>query len=256
MIMSKFSLQDRVAIVTGAGRGIGKAIGIAFAEAGAHVVCCSRTAEQIESTAAEIRTLGRKSIAVPTDVRDNAQVEAMVKKTMDEFGRVDILVNNAGGSFPASALDLSERGWDSVITENLKPVFLCSKAVARIMIGNKKGAIVNISSHSGFIATPGFVAYAVSKAGIINLTKTLAVEWAPHVRVNCVTPSIIDTAGGKSSTQDPKVVQQIQAIVKGIPLGRIGKPEDVAAAALYLASDAADWVTGIALEVTGGPTKS
>ena len=146
MILSKFSLEGKIAIVTGAGRGIGKGIALGFAQAGAHVAVCARTLEQVEATAAEIRELGRKSIAIQVDVRDNDQVQHMVNQTVKEFDRIDILVNNAGGGFHVPLLDMSERAWDALIRENTRPVFLCSKAAAQVMVDQKGGAIINISS--------------------------------------------------------------------------------------------------------------
>jgi len=248
MILSKFSLEDKVAIVTGSGRGIGKGIALGFAQAGAHVVTCSRTAEQAEATAAEIRALGRRSIAVPTDVRESVQVENLAKKAMEEFGRIDILVNNAGGSFYLPALELSERAWDALIRENLKPVFICSKAVVKVMIDQKKGAIINISSVAGTDAISGLSAYGASKAGIVNLTKTLAMEWAPYnIRINCIAPGFVASEGFFQTTADP------EALRVRIPLGRFATVEDIALPAIFLASDASDYITGETIVVKGGP---
>ncbi|MFC1896293.1 SDR family NAD(P)-dependent oxidoreductase, partial [Thermodesulfobacteriota bacterium] len=168
MILSKFSLEDKIAIVTGSGRGIGKGIALGLARAGAHVVGCARTLEQAEATAAEIRELGPKSIAIQTDVRDNDQVRNMVKKTVEEFGRLDVIVNNAGGGFTVPALDMSERAWDALIRENMRPVFLCCKAAAEVMVPQKKGAIINISSIAGLGGGIGSSGYGSAKAGVIN----------------------------------------------------------------------------------------
>lgn len=250
MILSKFALTDKIAIVTGAGRGIGKGLALAFAEAGADVVVAARTVAEIEETAALIRQMGRKALVVPTDVRQSDQIDNMVQKTLEEFGRIDVLVNNAGGSFVVMAMDMSENAWDAVVRENLKTVFLCSKAAARVMIDQKKGNIVNISSEAGQGASPGLSAYGASKAGIINLTQTLAIEWAPHVRVNCIAPGAIETPGLLATSSG-----QMEEAIKNIPLGRMGQPEDIATAAIYLASEAADWVTGITIDVAGGPIR-
>jgi NAD(P)-dependent dehydrogenase (short-subunit alcohol dehydrogenase family) len=184
-----FSLEDKVAIVTGAGRGIGKAIALGMADAGAHVVAAARTAADIEATASEIVAKGRKALAVATDVRLNDQVTNLVDRTVNEFGRVDILVNNAGGSFIVSTMEMSEGGWDAIIRENLKSVFLCSKAAAKVMMNQKKGAIINIASVAGLRAYTPNAAYGVAKAGIVNLTKTLAIDLAPYnIRVNAIAP--------------------------------------------------------------------
>ena len=250
MILSKFALTDKIAIVTGAGRGIGKGLALGFAEAGADVVVVARTVAEIEATAALIREMGRKALVVPTDVRQSDQIENMVQKTLEEFGRIDVLVNNAGGSFVVMALEMSENAWDAIVRENLKTVFLCSKAVARVMLDQKKGNIVNISSVAGEGASPGLIAYGASKAGIINLTQTLALEWAPHIRMNCIAPGVIETPGLRATSSS-----QLEETVKSIPLGRMGQPEDITAAAVYLASDAAEWVTGITIDVAGGPRR-
>ncbi len=250
MILSKFDLSDKIVIVTGAGRGIGKGLALGFAEAGANVVVAARTVAEIEAVAAEIRAMGRKALAVPTDVRQSDQINNMVQKTLEEFGRIDVLINNAGGSFVVMAMDMSENAWDSIVRENLKPVFLCSKIVGKVMLDQKKGNIINISSGAGEGASPGLCAYGASKAGGINLTRTLALEWAPHVRVNCIAPGAIETPGLRATSS-----AQLAGAVANIPLGRMGQPEDIATAAIYLASDAAEWVTGITIDVDGGPSR-
>lgn len=260
MELSKFALKDKVAIVTGAGRGIGKGIALAFAEVGADVVVTARTTADIDATAAEIHEKGRKALAVTGDVRQSDQIENLVQKTLEEFGRIDILVNNAGGTFLNLAIDLSENAWDAVVRENLKTVFLCSKAVGSVMLDRKEGNIINISSQTGRGASPGASAYGASKAGIINLTQTLAVEWAPYVRVNCIAPGWIESPGAKGrrrtdEEEDTDASARLDEVAKSIPLGRVGQPEDIAAAAIYLASDAAEWVTGIVIDVAGGPVR-
>lgn len=244
MILSKFSLKDKIAIVTGAGRGIGKGIALGFAQAGAHVAVSSRTLEQVEATADEIRKLGRKSIAVQADVRESDQVRHMIDQTVKEFGRIDILVNNAGGGFHAPLLDLSERAWDALIKENTRPVFLCSKEAARVMVEQKSGAIINISSIAGFVAGG---AYGAAKAAVNNLTISMAREWAPHhIRVNCIAPGTIETQGFLDTTEN------LEELKSTIPLAFFGNPEDVALAAIYLGSEAARYVTGETLVVDGG----
>ncbi|MCX6000827.1 MAG: SDR family oxidoreductase, partial [Chloroflexi bacterium] len=184
MILDRFSLSGKVAVVTGSGRGIGRGIALAFAEAGADVVCTARTASQIEATAAEIRVLGRKALAIPCDVTDRQQVESMVARTIQEFGRIDVLVNNAGAGTFRKAMKLSERAFEFNLRQNLLSTFLCSKAVARVMLEQKTGSIVNISSRQSQIPSVGQIAYGAAKAGINSLTRTLAWELAPHIRVN------------------------------------------------------------------------
>lgn len=250
MVLSSFSLTGRVAIVTGAGRGIGKAIALGLADAGADVVVAARTASDIEATAGEIAAKGRKALAVPTDVRQSDQVDNLVDKAVAQFGTIDILVNNAGGYFVASTTELSEGGWDAIIRENLKSVFLCSKAAAKVMMGQKKGNIINVASVVGFRAYSSNAAYGAAKAGIINFTKTLAVDLAPYnIRVNAIAPGFIATPG---SLQLLEVDKGLKAMVDRIPLGRLGQPEEVAQGIVYLASDASSYVTGQTLLVDGG----
>jgi len=249
-ISSLFSLKDRVAIVAGAGRGTGRGIALELAKAGADVVVAARTAEAIESVAAEIRHLGRKALAVPTDVRVSEQVANLAKRALEEFRRIDILVNNVGTSFLKPALELSERGFDSLLRENLTGCFLCSKAVAEAMIKQGKGSIVNIASTEGLRAGPTNPAYGAAKAGVINLTQSLAVEWAPyHIRVNTVVPGFIETAFPYSLE-----VPHLRALFDRVPLKRAAKIEEIAAAVIYLASDAADYVTGAMIVIDGGMT--
>lgn len=247
-----FSLTNRVAIVTGSGRGIGKAIALGMAQAGADVVVLARTAADVEKTAAEIRGLGRRALAIPTDVRVNDQILAMVEATLKEFGRVDILVNNAGAAFLAPTLGLSEGGWDALIRENLKTPFLCSKAVAPAMIKQGKGSIINISSTEGVRSAATTAAYAAAKAGVINLTRSLAVEWAPHrIRVNAICPGFIENPGLPEALQANTGLQQK---LSRVPLARMGRQEDIVGGVIYLASDAADYVTGANLIIDGGLT--
>jgi len=176
----------------------------------------------------------------------------MVRKTVEEFGRIDILVNNAGGLFVVAVLDMSERAWDAIIRENLKSVFLCSKAVAKVMVEQKKGSIVNLASMAGRTGSPGMAHYGAAKAGIINLTQSLSAEWAPYkIRVNAIAPGPVWTPGAAIVWPTPELQAKV---VSRILLGRFGQPEDIAAAAIYLASDASDWVTGQTFDINGGPT--
>ena len=249
---SMFSLNGKVAIVTGASRWTGKTIAIELARAGADVAVTARTAEGVEDAAAQIGQLGRRSIAVPADVRDSEQVGNVVTKTLEEFGRIDILVNNAGASFVSSALNMSENAWDAMIRENLKPAFICSKAVVQSMIDNGGGAIVNIASGEGLRAAPSNPGYSAAKAGVINLTMSLAVEWAPyHIRVNAVAPGFIETG---VLSQALEIEPGLRALFDRVPLKRAAKLEEVAAAVVYLASDAAGYTTGTTILVDGGMT--
>lgn len=254
MIMEKFALTDKVAVVTGAGRGIGRGIALGFADAGADVVVLARTTADIEDAAAEIRKLGRKALALPTDVRAPEQVEKAMQRTMEEFGRIDILVNNAGGAsagvFPSPVTEMSEELWDDIIRSNLKHVFLVSKVVANVMVEQKAGAIVNMSSLFGWTAAPMFAPYAAAKAAIMSFTQTLAYELVPHnIRVNAIAPGkILTSSTGMLWTT---LESQVEA-AKDIQLGRLGYPEDVAPLAVFLASDAAGYITGQTFDVNGG----
>lgn len=249
---SLFSLRGKVAIVTGASKETGRTIGIEMAKAGADVVVAARTVEGIEDAAAQIRALGRRSIAVPTDVREVNQVENMVRRTLEEFQRVDILVSNAGTDFMASALEMNEKGWDSMIRLNLKSHFLCCKAVIGPMMDRGDGTIVVIASTEGLRAAPSNPAYGAAKAGLLNLVKSLAVEWAAYgVRVNAVAPGFIETPVLPLALEG---FPQLRQIYDRVPLKRAAKQAEVAAAAIYLASDAAGYTTGITLTVDGGMT--
>lgn len=248
-----FSLEGKVAIVTGAGRNIGKAIALGMAECGADVVVAARTASEIDQTAREIEQRGRRALAIPTDVRVADQVNNLVQKTVEEFGKIDILVNHAGGVFPAKTLEMSERVWDALIRENLNSAFLCSKAVAKVMIEKKiRGSIINTSSIAGMVPFPISPAYAAAKAALINFTQTLAMELAPyHIRVNSIAPGMILHPGSAPffGVDNPQIRE---ALLSRIPLGRFGKPQDIVGAVIYLASDASDFVTGTVLVIDGG----
>jgi 7-alpha-hydroxysteroid dehydrogenase len=247
-ILDRFRMDDRVAIVTGAGRGIGRGIALAFAEMGAHVVCAARTPKEIEGTASAARALGRRAIAVPCDVTDAAQLEALVARTLAEFGRIDLLVNNAGGFPPMPALDIDQASWDWCMRFNVTSAFVLSRLCLRTMLDRDGGAILNISSAAGRIIRGGFVAYGTAKAALSFMTRQLAAEFAPRVRVNALAVGAVET-----SALAPFLTDEIRGKMEAMtPMRRIGTVEDVALAALWLCSPAGNWVTGKVVEVDGG----
>ncbi len=249
MILDRFRLPDRVAIVTGSGHGIGRATATALAEAGAHVVCCARTQADIDETAARVRASGREALAVRCDVLQTEQLEALVDATLSRFGRIDVLVNNAGGSVPRPALDLSERAFEKIVRFNLTSPFLLTRLVVPHMVRSAGGgAVVNVSSGASAMSIAGLAAYGSAKAGLNQLTRLLAVEFAPRVRVNAIIVGQIDTPGAAAVLSD----ELKHRAAGNIPMKRLGESEDVAACALYLASPAASWVTGRTIAVDGG----
>ena len=250
--MSVFDLTDKVAIVTGGGTGIGRGIALEFAKAGAHVIVASRRPDVLEKVAAEIEKMGRRSLVVQTDVIQAEQVDNLVKQTLDKFGTIDILVNNAGGAAAWPLEKMSPRGWDIILAINLKGTFLCSQAVGKVMVEQKKGKIINISSVAGLRASAGSAHYGAAKAGVISLTKSLAALWAEYnVYVNCIAPGLIDTEAVRPALglEDP---ERMQEQAKAIPLRRLGQPEDIAYAAVFLASPASNFITGQTIVVDGG----
>ncbi len=250
--LSRFGLEGKVAIVTGAGQGIGKATALGVATLGANVVVADINARTGEATAAEVRALGRKSLAIATDVCDSKQIAKLVEATMAEFGRIDILINNAAIVIPVSPmLAVRVEDWDRIMNANLKSLFLCCKAVAPVMIKQNKGNIINLASMAGLRAVPGTAVYGISKAGVISFTQSLAAELSRyHIRVNAVAPGTVETPQHASvrGAADKDIGARF-----GIPLGRIGQPDDIAAAVIYLASDASDYVSGEVIQVKGGP---
>ena len=251
MSIPSLSLEGKVAIVTGGRRGLGRAIALTFAEAGADVAICDIVVEggEMEAVAEEIRKLGRRSLAVQTNTTNKVDVDNMVQRVMNEFGVIDILVNNAGIFFiRASLFDHSEEDWDAVIDTNLKGYYLCSQAVGKGMIERKKGNIINIASLSAFRGNDSV--YSISKAGVVMLTKVLSFELAHYnIRANAIAPSWVKTELSKAGWSDPETYKQIAA---KIPVGRWGEPADIASAALFLASDASSHITGSTIVVDGG----
>lgn len=252
--MSAFALDGDVAVVTGAGSGLGKAIALALAAHGADVAVTELPAKMAlaEETAAEIAATGRRAAVVPLDVTDLASIGALVPAVVGELGRLDVLVNNAGLNIQRSALEVTEEDWDRVLDVNLKGLFFCSQAVGRHMVGNGGGRIVNIASQMGLVGYWRRAAYCSSKAGVVNLTRVLAIEWAKHgITVNAIAPTFVLTPLTAPMFEDADFKADVLA---RIPLGRLADPGDVANAAVYLASPAAKMVTGQTLAVDGGWT--
>ncbi|MCK9363616.1 MAG: glucose 1-dehydrogenase [Syntrophales bacterium] len=245
------SLSNKIAMVTGAGRGIGKSIALGFAEAGADVVLTSRTLSEIETTADEIKKIGRKALPIVCDVGKSTEVKNLARAAIDEFGQVDILVNNAGISpFVVPIEDLGENGWDKILNINLKGVFLCSQEIGRDMIKRHSGKIINMTSIGGVVGFPGQVAYCVSKAGIIMLTKMFAKEWGKYnINVNGIGPGMVETKLTEKYRDNQELVKNR---IESTPLRRFAKPMDIVGGALFLASDLSDYMTGQTIFIDGG----
>jgi 7-alpha-hydroxysteroid dehydrogenase len=247
-LLDRFRLTDKVAVVTGAGRGIGQGIALAFAEMGAHVVCAARTDKEIEATAEKVRAFGRRALPVRCDVTDAAQLEALARQTVADFGRIDLLVNNAGGYPPMAFLDTDLPSWEWCFRFNLTSAVTLTRACLPHMLERDGGAILNISSAAGRIVRKGFAAYGTAKAALSFLTKQLAAEFAPRVRVNALAVGAVDTSALRPFLSD-EIRGQMEALT---PMRKIGSVEDVALAALWLCSPAGAWVTGKVVEVDGG----
>jgi NAD(P)-dependent dehydrogenase (short-subunit alcohol dehydrogenase family) len=246
----KFDLSGKVAIVTGGGRGIGRAIALGLTGAGASVTVAGRGQKEIEGVAEEIRRLGGKALAIVTDLTVNEQLENLVETTLMEFGRIDILVNNAARSFLRSLLDLREDGWDKVFNTNVKAVWLLSRAVARKMVEQKSGSIINITTVGAEKAELGMAAYGCSKAALKMLTRCMAREWAQYgIRVNAVGPGLTRTDFSKPIWSNPEMARHVASV---IPMGRLAEPEEIVGSVLFLASDAANFITGHSIYVDGG----
>jgi 3-oxoacyl-[acyl-carrier protein] reductase len=241
-------LTNQIAVVTGAGRGIGRAIALAFAAEGADVACVSRTAENSEKIAGEIRALGQRAWALAVDVSDAAAVNAAAEKILAEAGRVDILVNNAGVTRDGLLMRMSDEDWDTVLNTNLKGAFLFTRAFSRGFIKQRSGRVINIASIIGLIGNAGQCNYAASKAALIGFTKSAAREMASRgITVNAVAPGFIETDMTAGLKEELKA-----EILKKIPLNCLGRPEDIAQAALFLAGPASRYMTGQVLTVDGG----
>jgi 2-dehydro-3-deoxy-D-gluconate 5-dehydrogenase len=254
MYLPSMQVTDQVALVTGAGSGIGRAIALALAEAGAHVAVTELPVHmaRADEVGAQISSLGRRSLALALDVTDVPSIGPVVAAVRRELGGLDILVNNAGVQVARPALEVSEDDWDRVVDVDLRGVFFCAQAAGRVMVAQNSGRIINVASQNGVIGYYHRAAYCAAKAGVVNLTRVLAIEWAPHnVLVNAVAPTFVRTPMGERTLSDPTVREDI---LRRIPLGRIAEPEDIVGAVVYLASPAAAMVTGHTLLVDGGWT--
>jgi NAD(P)-dependent dehydrogenase (short-subunit alcohol dehydrogenase family) len=255
MISSVFDLSEKTAVITGGGTGIGKAIALEFAKAGVDVAIASRSMEHLEPVAKEIKSLGRKALAIPTDLRKEETVEDMVAKTMEEFGHIDILVNNSGTAFLAPFENITLKGWSIIIDIDLTGTYLCCRHVGKHMIEQRSGNIINVSSVMGTVPCAGEVHYGASKAAVISLTSSLAAEWAKYnIRVNCIAPGPILTKAPIEMYATQGITDRefiIKDFGRGTAMKRCGMPEEVAYPAVFLASDAASYISGTTLLVDG-----
>jgi 7-alpha-hydroxysteroid dehydrogenase len=248
-VLDKFRLDGKTAIVTGAGRGIGAATARVFADAGADIVLAARTKDQLEAVADDVRGLGRRALVIPCDVNDNAAVEDIVAQGVAEFGGVDIVVNNAGGTMPRPFMDTSAGFLERSFHFNVTTAFVCSKAAVPHMLERGSGAIVNISSAIGRLRDRGFVGYGTAKAALSHMTRLMAADLAPKVRVNGIAVGSIATSALDVVLDNEEIHDEM---VRRTPLKRLGQAEDIALCALYLASPAASFVTGKLFEIDGG----
>jgi len=245
-------LAGRTALVTGAGKGLGRAIALGFAGAGADVVLMARTRADLEAVAREVEALGRQALVAVADATDSRQVDAVVEQAVARFGRVDVLAHAAGGSLRKPSVDVTDEEWDGVIAANLSSTFKVCRAVGRHMLAQGGGSIINLSSTAGMRGRAGNAPYSAAKAAVINLSRALAMEWAPKgVRVNVLAPGRFLTPLTEAEMSVP---EKYAAFVRQVPLGRIGKPEEIQDIAVWLASDASAYVTGSTITLDGGQT--
>lgn len=245
-----FSLEGKAAVVTGGGRGIGRGIALALAQAGADVAITGRSPEPLEATAREIRAFGRRALALPADITSQAAIDRIVASALEAFGYIDFWVNNAGSAAPGDVgalLDLDEGQWDRVVDLNLKWTFFAAQAAARAM--TRGGSILNISSRSGSQPCPMTGNYGAAKAGVESLTATMAVEWGHlNIRINAIAPGVVITEAASAMGRDSTRRRQVETV----PLRRLGEVEDVAPLAVYFAADESAWTSGTVVQVTGG----
>lgn len=246
---------EKVVLVTGGSKGIGRAIALALAEDGADVAVAARSAEPLEKTAREIEERGRRTLAVPTDVTDPEQCRALIERVTGELGGLDILVNNAGAAPFLSTFESARlEGWEKYFRITFIGAVYCTHAAAGALLARPGASIINVASVAAFLASPGLTYYASAKAALVSFTQTLAREWAPHgVRVNAIAPGFVETDMNVAARQDPTFHEMIRS---QIPLGRWGTAEDVAGVARFLASDAATWMTGSVVVIDGGQSLS
>jgi len=248
--MDEFQLDGKVALVTGASRGLGRAIALGLARAGADVAVCARSATDLAETGRAIEALGRRTLVVPTDVTDEAQVDDLAEAVIDALSRVDILVNNSGTVLVKPLLDTETADWRRVIDTNLTGTYLCCRALGAHMVAQHSGRVINIASIDGLKGSANVTAYSASKGGVVALTRALALEWARHgVTVNAIAPGYFDTAMSRQGLDDPAVRERI---LKLIPMRRVGDPEEIAPLAVYLASEASAYMTGEVIAIDGG----
>jgi len=251
-MLKEYDLTGRVALVTGAGRGLGEQIALALAEAGADVAVAGRDTARLEVAASNIEQLGRRATVVEVDVQDELQVLRMVDRTREQLGRIDILVNNAGIFQRTPTPELTLARWSQELETNLTGPFLCMKAVHAIMVTQGQGVIINIASVAGLVGRANLAAYCASKAGLIGLTRALAMEWAPlGIRVNAIAPGQFDTDMGAPLMGNPAALREF---LKSVPLSRVGKPREIGVLAVTLASDASAFMTGQVIAIDGGAT--
>ena len=248
----EFDLSGKVAVVTGAGRGMGRYMALDLARYGADVVLCSRTLSELEQVGGEVEALGRKALVAPTDVCRIAEIERMTAMAVERFGRIDILVNNAGMNVPQWAEEVTEEAWDRIMNINVKGVFFCAQTVGKVMIRQKKGKIINISSQAGSVGLIKRSAYGSSKGAINQLTRVLALEWGKHnICVNALAPTFVETPMTRPMLEEKSFREYVMG---NILLGRLCKPEDLTGGLIFLASGASDMVTGHILHIDGGWT--
>lgn len=246
------NLKNKVAIITGGTKGLGYAISVAFAQAGANVIVCSRTPSECIAVSQELSQYNKDCRGISVDITDSKDIEKLVVRVMDVFGRIDALVNNAGTDFWMPAVEVTRDIWDRVLDVNLKGQFFCAQAIGRQMIQQKKGKIINISSILGTIGEMDCSVYAITKGGVNQLTRALAIEWAPYnIQVNAIAPGYVATELTEKVMDDEKAAKYI---MRKTPLKRLGFPDEVAAGAVYLASEAANYITGQILHIDGGWT--